>query len=340
MFLAATGMVCPVGLGAESSCAALRAGLAKFDELPYHDNHLQPVIGAAVPGLPLTLRHEVRLVELLAGAVRDCLGEKPALATAGVPLVIGLAEPQRPGGGGGLENRIVGLVQDRLGLRFHPTLSRGVARGHTAGFEAFRAARELLDAGSVSACVVCGVDSYVNANALLWLDQNRRLKTPLHSDGVIPGEAAAAVLVQQAAPADKPAVRLAGLGFAVEKAHVLSEEPLLGLGLTEAAKKALAEAGRGMHEIDWRLSDVTGESYGFKEQSLALTRTLRVRREEMRLRHTADAIGDVGAAVGVCQAVIACHAFRKWPDAGTHVACYTSAVPGDRGVMILQTLAD
>src|SRR5207237_7968617 len=124
-----------------------------------------------------------------------------------------------------------------------------------------------------------GADSYVDGRALRWLEEHWRLKTDDNSDGVIPGEAAAAVFLQPHAPA--PAAALAevvGLGFAQEKAHVLSEDPLLGLGLAAAARQALAEAGLRLHEIDFRLSDVTGESYGFKEQSLVLARLMRVRR--------------------------------------------------------------
>jgi 3-oxoacyl-[acyl-carrier-protein] synthase I len=338
MYLAATGMVCPVGLNAAAACAAIRAGLANMNDLPYPDNRLEPVVGGVVPGLPLSLNRDTRLVDLLALALSDCLADGQAVPLETVPLLVGLTEPGRAGGAAGLVERLIALVQERLGARFHPSLSRAIAKGHTAGFEAFRVARSLLHGGDAPVCLVCGVDSYVNAGSLLWLDQHRRLKTPSHSDGVIPGEAAAAVLVQRTAPPARPAVGVVGIGFGMEEAHVLSEEPLLGLGLAQAARNALAEARLGMEQIDLRLADLTGESYGFKEHSLALSRTLRVRREQMPLKHLADTIGDVGAAAGVCQAVLAYHALRKW-RVGTRIACYTSAVPGDRAMMIVQAAA-
>ena len=57
-------MVCSVGLNAASACAAMRAGIANFVELPYHDNQGEPIIGAPVPGIPFDLKRTERLVEL------------------------------------------------------------------------------------------------------------------------------------------------------------------------------------------------------------------------------------------------------------------------------------
>src|SRR5207249_11662293 len=137
---------------------------------------------------------------------------------------------------------IVEKVQAKLGLKFHPQLSQTIPRGHTAAFEALRVVRELLEKPDIPGCIVCGLDSYINARSLLWLHQHWRLKTEENSNGVIPGEAAAAVYVQrQPSPKTEAAVKLVGLGFAFEKAGVLSEDPLLGMGLAEAARKALAE---------------------------------------------------------------------------------------------------
>ena len=82
-----------------------------------------------------------------------------------------------------------------------------------------------------------------------------------------------------------------GLGFAQEQEPVLTEGPLLGLGLAQAGRAALAEAELPMEEIDFRLSDVTGESYGFREQTLVQARLIRTKREAQPLWHCADSIG-------------------------------------------------
>lgn len=337
MFIESTGMVCSVGLSAEAACAAMRAGIANFQELPYLDNQREPIIGAMVPGLAPHLKRGERLRELLAMAVADCLQDKITEPMECIPLLIGLAEPERPDGGLGTADDIVVQMFEKVGVRFHAQLSRTIAKGHTSGFEGLRIAKELLRDSAIDACIVCGVDSYVNATSLLWLEQNQRLKTVENSDGVIPGEAAAAALITKIANHDQSLLaQVMGLGFAAEKANVLNEEPLLGLGLAGAARTALGETGLQLHEIDFRLSDVTGESYGFKEQALLLARVMRGRRAEFPIWHCSESIGDTGAAVGVCHLVRAFEAFEKGYAPGDRCVGFASNVTGERAAVILQ----
>lgn len=329
-------MVCAVGLNAASACAAMRAGIANFVELPYHDNQGEPIIGAPVPGVPFDLKRSERLVELLSMAINDCLKDKPAEPLDRIPLLVGLAEPDRPGGAAWLAPTIIRQIEEKLDTQFHQKLSRTFSKGHISGFEALGYARELFKTGTVSTCLVCGADSYLNASSLLWLDKHWRLKTAENSDGVIPGEAAAATLLHRETRKSSDSItKLIGLGFAHEPAHVLSEEPLLGLGLAEAARTALSQAGLQMHEVDFRVSDVTGEGYGFKEQALTLGRLMRVRREELPIWHCADSVGDIGAAAGICELVVSKQAFTKHYAPGNRALCYAGSVTGDRAAAII-----
>ena len=100
---------------------------------------------------------------------------------------------------------------------------------------------------------------------------------------------------------------------------------------------ALAEARLGMHEMDVRLSDVTGELYGFKELPLLEGRLMRVvRKEAQPLWHWAEVIGDSGAAAGLAQLILADQAFRKGYAPGRRAICLASSVPGDRAAAVLQ----
>lgn len=337
MFITATGMVCPVGLSAATACAAKRAGISALADLPYYDNVGEPIVGGAVQDLDWSQRGAARVLELLARPLSELLRGQPGMRYDQVALLLCLPEPERPGSGGSdLVGSVARRVQDVLGVRFDPGHSRAFPSGHTAAFEALREARAILMRGHVSACVVCAADSYINAATLLWLDQHDRLKTPANRDGVIPGEAGAAVMVQLERVAGA-AAEVIGLGFAKEQAHILSEEPLLGRGLADAARSALTEAKLGMHEIDLRLSDVTGELYGYKELPLVEARLMRVvRKQDQPLWHWAEAIGDTGAAAGVAQLVLADQAFRKGYAPGDRAICLTSSVAGDRAAAVLR----
>ena len=334
MYIVASGMVCSAGLNARSTCAALRAGIARFDETSYRDNNGEPIVGAVAPIFQGKVRFKERFFALLSMALEDCLKGVDRGLLGQVPLLVGLPEAGRPGVPGSVST-IIGVAQERLGVRFDPEHSRTLSMGHTAGFRALGVARELLRNPRVPACLISGVDSYMRAATLLWLEHHDRLKTPENSDGVIPGEAASAVLVTRS-PVSGTGVRIAALGFGLEKAHLLSDEPLLGLGLTEAARGALAETGLQMHQLDFRLSDLTGEAYGFKEHSLMIARLMRGRREEFPIWHCADSIGDTGAAAGICQLAIGSAAFLQGHGPGSRALCATSSVPGDRAVAVLQ----
>jgi len=335
MFIQSAGMVCASGFDVASACAAMRASIARFEELPYLDSQGEAIIGACVPELDSKLDRPERLVEMLSVALADCLAGVAKLQTEKVPLLVGLAEPERPGGGADLGITLLTRIQDKLGLKFHPKLSRAIASGHTSGFDGLRFARELLRSPQIPYCLVCATDSYLHADSLRWLEQAQRLKTPSHSDGIIPGEAAAALLIS-AARGERTA-EILGLGFGEEKSSILSEKPLLGLGLTDAVRDALSDAGLQLHHMNCRFSDVTGEQYGFKEQSLMVSRLLRQRPRELPIIHAADRIGDTGAAAGLIHLIMARQGFLKGYGPGTRAIACGSAVGGARAAAVIQS---
>lgn len=82
---------------------------------------------------------------------------------------------------------------------------------------------------------------------------------------------------------------------------------------------------------------MTGESYGFREQALSLSRIMRSRKEAFPIWHSSDCIGDIGAASGTSQLVIYWHSIQKSYAPGKQAVCYTSAVQGERAVAVTNT---
>lgn len=334
--IVAVGMVCPVGLNADAACAAMRAGVSNFQSLPFLDNSSEAISGAWFPELNHLAYHK-RLLEMLTPAIIECLKMNEMGRLGTIPVLIGLCEEGRPGTTRDSLHSITRLLQDRTGIEFHRGLSALIRGGRTSVFQALARARELFAQNAAQACLVCAVDSLINARVLHWLDQRWGLKTMENSDGVIPGEAAAVLLLQSKNTSwPRRAVEVAGLGFAHEPAAVLPEEPMLGIAMASAARRALAEAGLEMHEMDFRVSDVSGEGYAFKEQSLCVARCLRRRKEQFPLWHIADSIGDTGAAAGACGIVSTFMAFKKHYAPGRHAICFGSAHEGPRAVAVLR----
>ncbi|WP_431481009.1 beta-ketoacyl synthase N-terminal-like domain-containing protein [Pseudomonas thivervalensis] len=340
LFVTSMGMACPVGLCVASACAAKRAGLSALQELPFLDNACEPIIGATVPSVGLALPASTRMSELLMHALVELIHSAPKLDWKAVPFLLCLAEPERPGIDiRDIAQTVIQDVSSRLGIRFDPNHSKIIPSGHVAGMHALHEASRLMQETRAPACVVAGVDSLLSASTLQWLDNHRRLKTSTHNDGLFPGEGAAAILVQ-AYRQSGTCLAISGLGFGQEEAPLLSNKPLRAGGLTDAARTALAQAKLGLHEIDWRLSDVTGEQYGFKELPLMEARLFRtVRKEDQPLWHWAEAMGDTGAIAAIVQLILAEQAFRKGYAPGTTAICLSSALAGARAAAVVRDLS-
>jgi 3-oxoacyl-[acyl-carrier-protein] synthase-1 len=165
-----------------------------------------------------------------------------------------------------------------------------------------------------------------------------RLLTATNSNGFMPGEAGGAILVGR--PSGEPELLCTGLGYGVEQAHIDSEEPLRADGLSTAFRQALADAGCALNALDFRITDVSGEQYYFKEAALALQRTMRARREEFDFWHPAECIGEAGAACGPAIVALADAACRKSYAPGRGILGHMGIDAGRRAAMVMVYSAD
>ncbi len=182
--------------------------------------------------------------------------------------------------------------------------------------------------------LIAATDSLLTWPTLSHFERNDRLLTAQNSNGFMPGEGAGALLI--AVPKGGEELLCTGLGFGVEKAHIDSGEPLRADGLTTAVKASLADAGRNMHDFDFRITDISGEQYYFKEASLTLGRTLRKRKEEFDLWHPAECIGESGALAGMPVVGLADAACRKRYAPGPNIVAHLANDAGERASMALQ----
>jgi len=329
----ASGMVTGVGLTSATACAAIRCGITNFTETRFRDQGGEWLIGSAVP-LEEPFRGRTKLIRLLIPALRECLTELRGVPLARIPLLLGVAEEGRPGRLEHLDASLLRDVQAELRVRFHES-SQVLPRGRIAGVLALQQAGRLIQEGRVPGVLIAGVDTLLVSATLAAFEQKGRLLTSKNSDGFIPGEAGAAVLV---APPGKTAgsdVSCRGIGFAQENAPVGSDEPLRADGLVAAIRAALADARQSMADVDYRLSDVSGEQYGFKEASLALGRLLRTRKPTFELWHPSDCIGEVGAAIVPCVLAVARTAARKGYAPGSNVLCQFGNDGGERAAAVV-----
>lgn len=333
----ASGMVTGVGLNAPASCAAIRCGITNFAETRFMDKGGEWIIGCSVP-LAEPWRGQAKLLRLVVPAIQECLASVRNTAVNEIPLLLCLAEPTRPGRLDGLDTTMIGEIEAALGVRFHPR-SGTVEQGKVGGLIAMKEARRLFAEEGIGHCLIAGVDSLLVASTLASYEEKNRIQTSKNSDGFIPGEAGAAVLVGPAREISETAMACLGIGFGQEPATVESEEPLKADGLVAAIRGALSDAGRTMADMDYRITDLSGEQYGFKEASLALSRTLRTRKERFDLWHPADCIGEVGAAIIPCMLGVLQAATRKNYAPGKYALCHAANDDGERACMVVSAVS-
>jgi 3-oxoacyl-[acyl-carrier-protein] synthase I len=325
-----SGMVTSVGFNAPSSCAAIRVGITGFVETRFmYDGEW--LIGSPVP-FEEGWRGREKLLQMVVPAIAECIEGFEPEACRHISLLLCVSEEARPGRFAGIDQSFFEEVQRRLGRSFSPQ-SYLIARGRMGAVQAVDYARRLIGGGQPY-CLVAGVDTYLVAATLDACREQRRLLTADNSDGFIPGEAAAAVLLGRAtgAPGELACI---GIGYGSEPAPVGSGAPSRADGMVAAFNAAFAEAGITMGQTDYRITDLSGEQYGFKEAALALLRTLRERKEEYDIWHPADCIGEVGAASVPAVLAVAAFAAHKGYAPGSRVLCHFAADGPERAALVL-----
>ncbi len=330
--IAGTGMVTGVGLSAPAACAAIRCAIDGFQETRFMDAGGEWILGCEVP-LEQSWRGAVKLAKMLAMALRECAATAPNLELESVPVLLCLAEGERPGRLPRLTDQVAQQVTKELGIRFHEK-STVIAYGRVGTAVALLQARRLIYEERIPQVLIAGVDSLLAGPTIQAFEERDLLLTSRNSDGFIPGEAASAVLVQAPRTGGGPQLICRGLGFDIEKATEDSGEPLRADGLTKAIRDALTDAGCELGDLDFRITDISGSQYRFKEASLALSRTLRKRKEEFDLWHPADCVGEVGAAIGGVMIAVIDAACRKGYSKGYHILFHLGNDDGKRTAMV------
>jgi 3-oxoacyl-[acyl-carrier-protein] synthase-1 len=329
----AAGLVTPVGFNYESTCAALRAGIRQVTAENLWDEESGSLIAAGRVQLPQWQEGSAKFPDLVAPAIYECLEAAKPIPANQIPLLLGIAEFERPYRWPGVDAEILPEIQDKLSEKFHPA-SRVIAGGRVSVVLGLEEARRLIETGSAPCCIVAGVDSFLQQETVEAFMKQRRVLTQSNSNGFSPGEAGAAILV---APADKPHGELCIVGTALarEEAPVVSERPLKGVGLTEVCRAALNRAGLDMFDVAYRITDLNGEHYKFKESLLAVNRLLkRHRHDRFDVWHPIEYMGEIGAAIGSCALAVALHAASKGYAPGPVVLCHFGDDNGDRGAVV------
>ena len=314
------GAVTPIGSSAAETAASLGAGVFRFAERAWEareggDTGSEPLVVAEVPDDVLP-----DLAEGIAAdpAVTDREGRLLRLAAAALPGVVEAFGPTAgpvglvlalPDGGAGPADGAAFLARLAIqtGGAFDPAGSAPIARGRAGGLVAVGEAAARIGNGQAHFMLAGGVDSLCDPSILAALDREGRLRSADRPAGLVPGEAAAFLsLASRHAAATLGLTALARLSITMagfEDAHLLSDEPCLGDGLT-AVLEALFEYAAPAGPVGAVYDPQNGEAYWGREWGTAFLRNRAAFDPEARLTSPLVHLGDCGAAAGaVCCAV-------------------------------------
>jgi 3-oxoacyl-[acyl-carrier-protein] synthase-1 len=195
-------MITPVGLRMDQTCAAVRARIARFEELSWRDKAYAPIVMSAVPDdcLPeLSVEHEtdplltvrakriIRFADFIAEELRE------AEIQGKIPFLLGLpqANEEKP-----VEaDKILQYAANRMEIDIDPILSEAIPRGRASGLMAIHHACSLIKSEQADYVLVGGCDTYKDIEVLGFLNVANRLKSETGLDGFIPGEGAGFLLL-------------------------------------------------------------------------------------------------------------------------------------------------
>lgn len=209
---------------------------------------------------------------------------------------------------------------------------------------ALSSAREELERGAHPACIVGGVDSYLDAATLGWLDEHGQMLRGNARSAFVPGEAAGCCVIAGRKAMNnfrghaKATVR--AIGLAHEKKLIKTDAICLGEGLSVAVKGALENLSLPSERISDVLCDINGERYRGEEWGFASLRLSSYFEDPTAYRAPAESWGDVGAASGPLFAILACEAAARGYARGSYALLWMSSERGLRGAAVLETKTD
>jgi len=338
--IVAIGARTSVGHTAASSAAAIRAGISRCSEYPFVTPDGTPLVAAADSRIDPMLEGRARLGPLLTTA----LAEVAQTLARGTPhhgprhLLLALPEP-RPGFSKRDAAGLVDIASTCLRQWDSAADIHIAGFGHAGALAALERAEQVIADDPNALCWIAGVDSYLHADTLLWLESERRCAQAGVRSGFIPGEGAGCLALVSAELRHR--LRLPSLAtvHGVKTAQELrlrgSEAGSFGVGMTRAVEGAAASLRLPDEGVDAVYTDINGERYRSEEWGFVAMRTSSVWRT-LQYEAPADRWGDVGAAFGPLAAILAVQSFQRNYARGPHAMVTAGSDGGLRGALLLQ----
>ncbi len=336
----AIGARTPLGLSAESSAAAVRAGISSFHEFPFATPSGEPVIVSADSQLESSSEGRDRIAGMITSVVDEVMTQIARDGPLGVSCYLLLALPEpRPGFSQRDAEWVVDTAVSQL-RRYQPNAQAAIGGwGHAGSIRAAELVAQARVRGTDGLFLIVGADTYHQPETFLWLERDRRFAQPGVRGGFIPGEGAGCLALMSHGLRRElrmPAFAvLGGVGTAQESLLRDSDTGCFGLAMTSAVLGATEGLVLPGEAIDTLYSDINGERYRSEEWGFVAMKTHAVWKA-LDYEVPCSCWGDVGAAFGPLAAVLAVQSFRRKYARGPRAMIMAGSDGGLRGALLLQ----
>lgn len=338
-----SGARTPLGLNAIESAFLYRTGHAGMREAAILDENEEPTTMCLVPTLDPYTSGADRAIALAEPALVEALGQLGEFAKQlRIKVVVGVDEPLDAKAPDALEpaTRIGVALRGAARRVAHENVALEIVPGGPTGpgLRIEDLAAELT-AGTVDVTVLGGVHTDYDVSRVRWLEQQGRLFSSGNLDALIPGEAAAFVLLADPRVARRFALpelaRILAVGSARERARPDNDESAFeATGLTFAARKVLTPLGDDGPRVGWMLSDLTFEMRGVHEWQAVATRHQKYLCEPQYADFPAHRLGHLGAAAVPLQLMLVAEAWRHGFGAHSHALLFAGNDAGERVALL------
>jgi 3-oxoacyl-[acyl-carrier-protein] synthase-1 len=350
-FVVAAGARTALGQTAVQTAFLLRTGVAAIAPAPLIDGAGEPVTMSFDPTLDPYLVGEPRAAALAAPALAEALaplslsfsfGEVIREQTARLLLCVDSAVATDAHGEAAEAARIAARVHARA-RELAPGIELSVtARGAAGAAFALTEALDDLASGSVDLLVLGGVHSDYDPEIIASLAARGRLFGPENLDALIPGEAAAFVVLAREETARRAglsaAARLSDLGTGMERARPDNDDSAFSAtGLISAVRAATDEMAREELRVGWTLTDQTFELPRLHEWQAMMTRAHALFCPPHQVESPAQRLGRLGAAAMPLQMALVTEGFRRGYAPSGIALCLAGSDSGERGAILMLT---
>jgi 3-oxoacyl-[acyl-carrier-protein] synthase-1 len=324
------GAVTAAGPSAARTMGAIHARIQLYGDTKVAGPAGDPITGALAP---LSTRHGRldRIAGLGRLALADCADGLPPSPLA-LPVILCAADSADLDGA---ETTLLEAILAGAPFPVDRARSRVIARGKEALPEALTVVARLLAGREVAGCLLVGADSLIAPKRLRRLVRDGLVQDGINSDGFLPGEGAAALLLAPHADRGTKAI-VAGIGGARDAA-LAKGDAATGRAIGDALVQALADARLKPALLSAAVHDLAGQYALSEEMALAMARPPLASLPALKMIQPAIATGQTGAASGVLSLAAAAFFLEHGIAGEVAAALFTSPGPSRSAAIVVKT---